>query len=288
MTDQPKKTTLKRRIMTWLCILIGLYVAYCAVLYFGQTAMMFPVDMAGQPGPGLPTSEGGPSEQIELTTDEGDTAAWFIPAPGCDADHPAPVVVFFHGNAELIDQQQSILRLYHGIGVSLFMVEYRGYGHSDGTPSGKHIVQDTVAMLEDLLKRPEVDAERVVLHGRSIGGGLAAQVALRIRPQALIVESTFKSVSSMAMRYGVPPFLVKSPLRSEAAFKQLDLPILIMHGERDQIVPVSHAHALEAAGGNTTLLLFDADHNTLPEPKEAAMYESSIRKHLVDAGVLPK
>lgn len=277
----------KKRIMTWLGILFGLYVVYCGLLFFFQTRLIFPTGFAGEPGQSLPTTEGGPVEQLELETDEGTTASWFLPAPGADAESPAPLAVFFHGNAELIDQQQAIIRLYHGLGVSVFMAEYRGYGHSDGTPSQDHIVADTIALLRPLLERPEVDAGRVVYHGRSIGGGLAAQAALEIEPAALIVESTFKSLSGMAWRYGVPPWLVTSPLRTDKAFKQLDLPILIMHGKADMIVPSGHAQDLEAAAKDATLLMFHADHNTLPSPAEAAKYQSAIREHLEAAGVIP-
>lgn len=271
--------------MTWLVIFVGLYVVYCGLLFFVQGRLIFPADFAGVASNSLPTS-GGPAEQIMLSTDEGETASWFLPAPDCDEDNPAPLAVFFHGNAELIDHQQPIIDLYHGMGVSVFMVEYRGYGHSDGTPSQKHIVADTVAMLGPILQRPEVMADRLVLHGRSIGGGLATQVALQTEPRALIVESTFRSVSGMAMRYGVPPFIVTSPLKSEAAFKRMDIPILIMHGEHDTIVPLGHAKALDKAARDSTLIVFDADHNTLPTPAEAANYGSAVYKHLKDAGVL--
>lgn len=279
------KRSIKRRIMTWLLIPVVLYIVYCGLLFFFQTKLVFPAEFAGQAGLGMPTS-GGTAEQLEIQTDEGTTAAWYVPAAGASADNPAPLVVFFHGNAELIDHQQPILDLYHGMGVSVFMVEYRGYGHSDGTPSEKHIVADTIVMLKPMLERPEIDPGRLVYHGRSIGGGMAAQVALQIEPSAIVVESTFKNLSGMAMRYGAPPFLVTSPLRSDKAFKKLNLPILIMHGQRDTIVPVDHAKALNDIAKDSTLVLFDADHNTLPEPAEAAMYESAVRKHLEDAGVL--
>lgn len=279
------KPTLKRRIMTWLLIPVVLYVFYCGLLFFFQTSLIFPVQFAGQPGPGLPTS-GGPAEQLEIETDEGTTAAWYLPAPDVSADRPAPLVVFFHGNAELIDHQQPILDLYHDLGVSVFMVEYRGYGHSDGTPSEKHIVGDTVALLNQVLDKPEVDRERLVYHGRSIGAGFATQVALQIKPRAMVVESTFKSIAGMAWRYGIPPFLVRTPLRTERAFKQLDVPILIMHGKYDSIVPPSHSEALHAAARDSTLLLFDADHNTLPMPAEVPVYEGAVREHLEQAGIV--
>lgn len=268
--------------MTWLIIFVGLYFVYCGLLFFFQTKLIFPADMAGQPGTVLPTKQ---TERMTLATNEGETVAWFIPVPGNGIDSPSPIAVFFHGNAELMDQQQSIVRLYHTLGVSVFMVEYRGYGHSEGTPSERHIVADAVAVLEQVLARDDVDASQLILHGRSIGGGMAAQVARQITPAALIVESTFKSASGMAWRYGAPPFLVRSPLRSARAFEQLDLPILIMHGKQDQIVPLAHAHALEKAGRQTTLVLFEADHNSLPNGKEVFKYEQAVRKHLIEAGI---
>jgi len=273
------KPTIKRRIMTWLLIPVVLYVFYCGLLFFFQTSLIFPTQFAGQPSGATPTV------RLELQTDEGTTAAWYDPAPDASADNPAPLAVFFHGNAELVDQQQPILRLYRDMGVSVFMVEYRGYGDSDGTPSEKHIVGDTVALLNRVLDKPEIDRDRLVYHGRSIGAGFAAQVALRIEPRAMIVESTFKSIAGMAWRYGIPPFLVRTPLRTERAFKQLDLPILIMHGKSDRIVPPGHSEALHAAATESTLVLFDADHNTLPMPSEQLKYENAIRRHLEGAGV---
>lgn len=271
--------------MTWLIILLSLYVVYCGLLYFFQGKLLFPARFAGPAGDTLPTAE---TERLLLGTDEGDTIAWFVPAPGSSDASPAPLAVFFHGNAELIDQQRPIIDLYHDLGVSVLMVEYRGYGHSGGTPSEKHIVADTLAVLEGVLERDDVDAEKLVLHGRSIGGGLATQVALRTDPRALIVESTFKSIAGMSWRYGVPPFLVTNPLRSDRAFEQLDIPILIMHGQDDQIVPVAQAKALDAIAKQPTLVVFDADHNTLPTPGQAALYAESVREHLTDAGVLPE
>ncbi|MFN3167408.1 MAG: alpha/beta hydrolase [Phycisphaeraceae bacterium] len=273
--------------MAYLIIFLSLYAVYCGLLYFFQTKLMFPADFAGPAGSTLPTAE---TERIELPTDQGKTVAWFVPAPapgrGNGTTQPMPLVVFFHGNAELIDHQRFIIDLYHGAGVSVLLVEYRGYGDSDGTPSQKHIVADTLAVLTDVLEREDVDADRLVLHGRSIGGGMAAQVALRTEPKALIVESTFTSVSGMAWRYGVPPFLVRSPLNSAEAFKELDVPILIMHGRDDEVVPAAHAGKLDEAANDSTLVYFNAQHNTLPNGDEVQTYEYEVAKHLDRAGIL--
>lgn len=278
-----EKRSWRKRIMTWLLILFSLYLIYCGLLFFFQTKLIFPASMAGQAGQTLPTAD---TEVIALSTGEGTTTAWLVPAPGLSAAPPAPLAVFFHGNAELMDHQHAIIDLYHRLGVHVLLVEYRGYGHSDGTPSERHIVADSLEAIEQVLQRDDVDSNKLVLHGRSIGGGLAAQVALQTQPAALVVENTFTSVSGMAMRFGVPPFIVTSPLKSEEAFKQLSIPILIMHGQRDSIVPVAHAHSLEAAANVATLVLFDADHNTLPEAAQVWLYKESIASHLADAGLI--
>lgn len=281
----------RRRVMGYLFLLVGLYVVYCGLLFFFQTKLIFPASMAGPAGKALPTAD---TEVIELPTDQGTTTAWFVPAADAgsgldldaDANQAKPVVVFFHGNAELIDHQRAVLDLYHDLGIHVLLVEYRGYGYSEGTPSERNIVADSVAVIEEVLQRDDVAEDQLILHGRSIGGGMAAQVALKTKPAALIVESTFTSVSGMAMRFGVPPFIVTSPLKTEAAFGKLDVPTLIMHGQRDSIVPISHAHRLKQAAAHATLVMFDSDHNDLPSGAEVATYLGAVREHLEQAGVL--
>lgn len=269
--------------MPWLITLVLLYLAYCGVLFFFQNKLIFPASMAGQPNTTLPTQR---TEVIMLETKQGTTVAWFVPAPDAYDVSPAPLAMFFHGNAELIDHQRGIIDLYHGLGMNVLMVEYRGYGHSEGTPSQQHIVADSVAVLNQVLERGDVDADKLVLHGRSIGGGLATQVALKCKPSALIVESTFTSVTDMARRYGIPPFVVKSPLSSIDAFEQLDMPILIMHGWEDQIIPPKHAKQLFNAAPSTRLVMFDAHHNNLPTPQQAPLYHQSIQDMLNQAGLV--
>lgn len=279
--------------MSYVTVLVGLYVVYCGLLFFYQHKLMFPRDQAGVP-PEMAAAFHKP-EVIEIATDEGTTRGWYLPAPpevppeAGRGGGPRPLVVFFHGNAELIDHQSDIIELYHAMGVSVLLPEYRGYGHSDGSPSEKHIVADSLAMIERVAGRPEVDEERIILHGRSIGGGLAAQVADRMQsegrtPAAVIVESTFVSASGMAWRHGVPPILVRSPLRTGEVFERSTYPILIMHGKYDGIIPVSHAHELLKLAPNGKLLILEFGHGIplvgIPQ------YEDAVRLHLQEAGVV--
>lgn len=275
--------------MSYVTVLVGLYVVYCGLLFFYQHKLMFPADMAGPPPPPELAAALYQPEVIEVATDEGVTRGWYLPAPGASAEEPAPMVVFFHGNAELIDHQSDIIELYHGMGMSVLLPEYRGYGHSEGSPSEKHIVGDAMVMIERVMSRPEADGAAVVLHGRSIGGGMAAQVADRLQeqgraPAAVIVESTFVSASGMAWRHGVPPFLVRSPLKTGEVFERSRYPVLIMHGKYDGIIPVSHAHELLKLAPNGKLLVLEYGHG-IPLA-EIPQYEDAVRLHLQEAGVV--
>lgn len=223
--------------------LLVLYCSWCAVLFFKQTDLIFPRHVAG---PALP--EGAfprGIERLSIDAEERRRAvrieAWFFPAPRSN-ENPAPLVVYFHGNAELIDHNDQTIDPWLDRGYSALLVEYRGYGRSTGTPSERHIVEDSVRFVDLAAARPDVDKSRIVYHGRSIGSGIAAQVAVRRRPAAIILESPFTSVAAFAARYGVPPFVVSSPLRTDRALANMPdrPPTLILSSRDDEIVPFKH------------------------------------------------
>ena len=161
---------------------------------------------------------------------------------------------------------------YRDLGVSSLMVEYRGYGRSDGSPGQRAIVDDTAKALELVLQRAEVDRARLIYHGRSIGGGVVCALAERIEPSAMILESTFTSAAGMATRFGVPGFLLNSPFRNDRVVKGFAGPILLLHGTADEIIPVSHARKLKAMAKSATLIEQDAGHNDYPRDA-AKMWE---------------
>lgn len=309
-------TTRKRRWLPWyargVLYILALYVLYCGLLFFYQTKLIFPADLAGVSAgsPFLPTGE-----VLTLETEQGTSVAWFFPAPAPgsgsgQASHPGgmegseaarPVVVFLHGNAELIDHQRDIVEMYHALGVSVLLPEYRGYGGagasggtsggasgggSAGSPSQAHLVSDAVAFYDRVVVRGDVDADRVVIHGRSIGAGVAAQLADRRACVALIVESAGTSVARKAWGYGVPPFVVRSPFDTERVFRTLGVPVLIMHGEHDVIFRYREARDLLAAAPNAVLVPFDAGHDDLGTGAERQRYLDAVAGHLATAGVI--
>lgn len=237
-----------------------------------------------------PLADGGASvpglERLEVTSDEGPVEAYFLPGEGVSARSPGPVVVFAHGNAELIDYWTTDLDPYRRLGVSVFLPEFRGYGRSAGSPSEDSIRSDYVAFYDQLITRDDVDPERIVFHGRSLGGGAACALARERAPAAMILQSSFESVAKIARRFFVPRFLVRDPFDNLGAIRALEPKLLVIHGRRDVTIPFSHGEALAAASPRARLVAYDAGHNDCPPRNETANYWHEIKVFLVDAGII--
>ncbi len=259
------------------------YVAWCCSLYLYQDRILFPADLAPEPRP-QPVHPDTVVARRDLPSG-GQVESWFIPAPSVGADSPGPVVVFFHGNAETIDYQGSMVRGYHRLGVSVSLLEYRGYGRSAGQPSQEGIVADAIHFYDRMLERHDVDRSRIVIHGRSLGGGVAAQVAARREPAALILESTFTSAAIMAHGYGAPAFLARHPFHTDRVVRTLDLPMLIFHGTDDSIIPVEHGRTLRDLAADAVYVEYPSDHNEFPGAAHRQAYWTQIETLLKRARI---
>lgn len=268
----------RRRWIRWLARLGLLYVLWCAALYAMQGSMLFPAEYAPHPTPKL-YNDRTVELRLELA-DGGEVVAWFIPAPRASDNAPAPAVVFFHGNAEIIDYQVEVIERYRALGCSVMLPEYRGYGRSAGQPSEEALVADAVRFYDLLAARSDVDPARIAFHGRSVGGGVAAGLAARRKPAALILESCFTSAASMARRYGVPAFLVKNPFRIDRVLSTLEVPVFIAHGSADDIIPVSHGRALRALAPSATYVEYDCGHNDFPGRANVEHYWTELARFL--------
>ena len=275
----PRPSTLKRRLLVYLVIAIVLYLGLVGCV---QRSILFPHRM-------IPANlHEAPREGVEVIhlkpqdLGGGSVEAWFIPGRGVSAEAPGPVVLYAHGNGELIDYWDDELTRYTELGVSVMLVEYRGYGRSAGKPTQKAITRDFVAFYDLAIARPEVDKARVVFHGRSLGGGAMAALAREHKPAALILESSFTSVRAMAARFLVPWFLVLDPFDTRATLRTLDAPVLILHGDNDEVIPVAQARQNAEAAKNATLILYDTTHNA-PPPE---MYWGDVEAFLVRIGIV--
>ncbi len=278
---RPRRRRTRLRYL-FLLVVVGGYLAWCATLFFLQTWLIFPRDLAPEP---LRRTPPGVVEWT-MPADAGRTAyAWFTPEPKATAAHPVPAAIVFHGNAEIIDFQDRIPREYRRLGMHVLAPEYPGYGRAPGEPSQKAIVSDAIAWFDRLKQRPEVDTSRIVIHGYSVGGGVAAQLAAARSPRALVIEASFTSLSSFARKYAAPTFLVKHPFDTAAVLPGIPAPILIMHGCRDDIVSVDHGRRLHALVPTSTYFELDCGHLNLPGPDPAA-YTMALREFLERSGII--
>ena len=256
------------------------YAVWCAAMLGCETSLIFPRDMAGEPHKAVPP--GAEQVWVRAVDDGSRVEGLYFKAPGSPAS-PAPVVIYAHGNGELIGQQMHIVEMYRAMGICVLLPEYRGYGNSEGTPSERAIVSDMLQFHEWLLMRPEVDPDRFIYHGRSLGGAVAVQLAARRRPAAVVLETSFTSISWFAWRFGVPGFLVRSKFRTDRALPGLKgVPMLIMHGRGDTIVPFTHARRLRALAPWADIYDTDDDHNDFPSDMPA--YQRTVRDFLAKHG----
>jgi hypothetical protein len=223
-------------------------------------------------------------ERVWHESPQGRVEAWFLAGDGVSAQTPGPVVLFAHGNGELIEHWPEMLDHYRRLGVSLFLPEYRGYGRSAGEPSEPAIRDDFLAFHRALMKRPDVDPTRVVLHGRSLGGGAVCAIAREHPPTALVLMSTFTSVDDVASGWMVPRALISDHFDNLSVVRSLERPILVVHGRRDRVVPFSHGQKLAQSNPRARLVAVDADHNDCP-PHWPSFWQE-IEAFLRETGVL--
>ena len=206
-----------------------------------------------------PSDLGIPFEDVYFTTDDGYTLnGWFIPAPiegsAGDLGNADITLLWFHGNAGNMGHRVDDLALFHHLlGVKIFIFDYRGYGNSQGKPSERGVYRDSRAALAYLTGRGDVNPDRIVYYGRSLGAAVAVELALHFAPDGMVLYSPFTSLADMgAALYTFSPvrLLAGNRLDSLARISQYHGPLLVIHGEADEIIPVEQGRALfEAASG---------------------------------------
>jgi fermentation-respiration switch protein FrsA (DUF1100 family) len=203
--------------------------------------------------------------------------AWYFPA----APDGAPLLIWFHGNAGNLSDRGGTAAEFAGRGLSVLLFDYRGYGRSEGRPTEHGLYEDSLAAFDFAVSELQPDRRRIALYGESLGGPYAAHVAARRGGCCVVLENTFPSLVSMARAlypYAPFAFFVSRSLRTTDYLNEARLPVLVMHGRRDQIIPFRLGEELYR-GLRVPKEMFvseESGHSEIPMMESARYYDSVL------------
>lgn len=185
---------------------------------------------------------------------------WFVPRKGAQR-----VVLFFHGNAGNISHRGESIEIFHRLGLDVFIIDYRGYGRSEGSPSEQGLYRDAHAAWRYLIEERGFKPSQIIVFGRSLGGVVAARLGSEQRPAGLILESSFSSAKDAARAiFPLISWLVVLRYDFDAAsyVKGAGCPVLVLHGRDDEIIPFALGRKLfEAAPEPKQFVELRGGHN---------------------------
>ena len=237
--------------------LILLYTGLLAELYFNQTNHVFHPEKEWET---TPAASGLPFEDLTLTAADGvKLSAWYVPVK--DAKGTALIL---HGNARNMGSDMDVIEMFPAMGWNVLILDYRGFGKSQGVPTEEGTYLDAQAAWDWLVKVRGESPERIVIVGRSLGAAIAAHLASRNPAGGLMLEAAFTTLTEVGQeRYPLFPVKLLSKFRYETRsyLKETVCPVLIIHSRDDEIIPFHHAEALYAAApGKKTLVEIGGPH----------------------------
>lgn len=250
-----------------------------ALLFIAQEILIFPVLLAQivEPKPHPATPAG--ITELNVSTSDGETINIWT-SLGQD-EKPAYAAIIFHGNGETV-ARGNFLPFFRSLGIPAFTFDYRGYGRSSGWPSESGLYRDSDAVWEEVQRRTGLDSSRIILLGNSIGSGPASYLAEKIKPRVLVLLAAFADFPSLIAQkpiYSFFRFVLRYNFPVAERVAGLDEScVVIAHGERDTVVPFSHAGRIAETlpqGANFKMLTSsEAEHNDIFYKVEAALGEA--------------
>jgi fermentation-respiration switch protein FrsA (DUF1100 family) len=243
-------------------LLLLFYMAFSLYLYLNQTNLIHLPDLPSRAVDATPHQVGLNFESVELMTeDRVKLHAWYIP-------HEAPraTLLFFHGNAGNISHRLDSLALFNSLGLTVLIIDYRGYGNSEGSLSEEGIYQDAQAAWRYLTETKHIPGENVMLFGRSFGGAVAAYLAAEYDAMGIVLESTFTSVPDMAAElYPWLParWLTRYHYNTLERIAAIRCPVMVIHSPNDEIIPFEQGRLLfQRASEPKRFFELSGDHNS--------------------------
>jgi fermentation-respiration switch protein FrsA (DUF1100 family) len=248
-----------RRMMRMLLPAVLVAIALLVFLWATQRRLMyFPMGDVLEPAAQV--------ERVTFPTADGLTLhGWFFPAP------PSPArftIVVFNGNAGNRSYRAPLASALRARGHAVLLFDYRGYGGNPGTPTESGLREDARAARAFVLARADVDRERIVYFGESLGTGVAVTLADEHPPAALVLRSPFTSMVDVGrMHYPILPvrWFLRDRYLSSERIAGIKCPLLVIAGDRDSVIPLDHSQQLYDAATATSrkemLIVRGADHN---------------------------
>ena len=216
-----------KKIFFWLIVLAGLRLFFLWLEFFSLYCPQKKITRT-------PADIGVPFEEVDIrTSDRQVLNGWFMPAK--DARF---TILYCHGNAGNIENRLHRIKFFHDLGVNFFIFDYRGYGKSTGFPTEQGLYRDAQAAYDYLLTRADVDKNKIIFYGKSLGAAVAIDLATRRPAAALVSESGFASATLRAKEaYPFLPvrWLLVQRYDSLAKIRQIAAPKLIVHGDIDEV-----------------------------------------------------
>ena len=254
-----------------LVILIAIIIFFIAYIRFIESRSVFFPHLAGSTT--TPQVLGLRFEDVFFKTSDGlKLNGWFI--LGSESYDEKKTFLFFHGNAGTINDRIGKIALLHQLGVNIFIIDYRGYGKSEGRPSERGIYLDAWAAYDYLLGSKGIAPEDIIVYGVSLGGVPAVDLASTRQVGGLIVESTFTSAKDMAKKILpiAPSFLIRTKMNSIDKIKDVRAPKVIIHSPEDEMIPFEMGRRLyDAAPQPKEFLEIAGGHNEGYFTSEAEM-----------------
>ena len=238
-------------------IILGILVLN-VLMYFQQASMIFyPMSRLYE----TPSDWGLEYEDVTFkTADKLQLHGWYIPSSQSDR-----VLLFFHGNAGNISHRQHSIEIFHRLGLNVFIIDYRGYGQSEGRPSEQGLYRDATAAWHYLTEEKGFANSQVIIFGRSLGGAVAARLASEAHARGLILESSFSSAQDFAR--AVFPILsrlilIRYDFNSIESIQRVNYPVLVLHSPDDEIMPFHLGEKVyKAANQPKHFVHMRGDHN---------------------------
>ncbi|MBN1870191.1 MAG: alpha/beta hydrolase [Candidatus Omnitrophica bacterium] len=242
------------KIILHLIVIIVVFVVY--IRYLERKSVFFP----SRPLLATPGELGLPFEDVFIQTkDHIKIHGWLIKAPAASS-----TLIFLHGNAGNIGDRLGKIGLFHRMGLNILIIDYRGYGNSEGYPTERGVYKDALAAYDYLRAREDLKGQKVIGYGSSLGGAVAVDLAAKRPLTCLIVDSTFSSAVDIAkiIYPFVPAFLIGTKLDSQTKIKDVMIPKLFIHSVEDTMVPIALGKKLyDAAPGPKAFIEIRGDHN---------------------------